>query len=159
MKRAVQFLNLAGVLALGVLCIAQWQNNRQLNQEINRLDHLRMDQSKKIDERDQTVQGQVRDLDTLREHLTRLTGELKEAEGKLALSTREAAQLSHERDELKQSVDQWAEAVADRDARLDEANESIHTLAGRLSDAILKFNELATNYNQAVTLLNERAGQ
>lgn len=147
--RALQFINLAGVLALGVLCVAQWQDNRQFNQEINRLEAIRLSQSEQL-------AGQARDLDSLRAHLPRLTGELKETEGKLALSQRAAAELGAERDQLKQSVKNWAEAVNARDEQIKAANEQILELAGQIKQTALKYNELATNYNALVTQLNER---
>ena len=147
--RVLHFINLAGVLALGVLCIAQWQDNRQFNQEINRLEAIRIDHSEKL-------ARQTTDLDSLRSHLTRLTGEVKETEGKLTLSQREASQLGIERDQLKQSVKTWADAVNARDEQIKAANEQIRELGENLNQATTKFNELATNYNGLVTQLNER---
>lgn len=157
--RVLQLLNLAGVLALAVLCAAQWQNNRQFNLEVNRLEAIRIDQSRKLDERGNTIAGQARDLDDLRQHLTRLTAEVKETEGKLALSQRDAAQCAAERDQLKESVRKWSEAVTARDERLRENQQQIRDLAANMSETTVKFNELATNYNAIVVQLNERTMQ
>jgi chromosome segregation ATPase len=156
MMRVMQFINLAGVLALAVLCVAQWQDNRQLNQEINRLEAIRLKQVEELDERQKTVIRQASDLESLRTHLTRLTGEAKETEGKLAVAQHDLAQLNSERDQLKQSVKDWAEAVKARDDQLRTANEQIQELAASVNDGASKYNELATNYNALVIKFNER---
>src|SRR5690606_23317403 len=93
MMRFLQFINLAGVLALGVLCAAQWHVNRRCNEEIIRLETIRIDQADKIEKQDSTIASQSGDLETLREHLKRLAVDAKETEGKLALAEREAAEL------------------------------------------------------------------
>jgi chromosome segregation ATPase len=156
MTRLLQFINLAGVLALAVLCVAQWQSNRQFNMEISRLEAIRLDQARKLDARDTTISGQARDLESLREHLTRLTGELKDAEGKRALAEREAARLSMERDQLKESVTNWVAAVKARDERIRENQNQLQEIAGRLSETVLEYNELATNFNASVQMLDAR---
>ena len=155
--RALHFINLAGVLAVGVLCVAQWQNNRQLNHEINRLEAIRIDHVEQIKRKDEAAAGQSRDLETLRAHLTVKVAELKETEGKLALARLEVSQLTVERDQVKESVKNWADAVKSRDEQLKTANAEIQELAGRVNDTAVKYNELATNYNAIVRQLNERA--
>lgn len=157
MIRWLQWLNLAGVLALAVLCVAQWRANRQVNLELQRLESIRLEQAKKLDERDRTIAGHIRDLETLREHLIRVTGESKEAQAHLTAARREVEQLAVMRDQLKQSVTNWTQAVSARDERIREHQEQIRELAGRLSQTVARYNELTTNYNSAVALLNERA--
>lgn len=156
MKNALVILNLIGVLALGVLCVAQWRMDRQLNAEIIRLETIRAEQSAQLAEREKTINGHVADLASLREHITRLTGELKETEGNRRNFERLAGQLAAERDQLQESVKKWSEAVDARDEQMRAANLQIQELAARCNDTVLKFNELATNYNAAVALLNER---
>ncbi len=156
MKNALVTLNLIGVLALGVLCVAQWRMDRRLNAELQRIEAIRADQSARLSEREKTIDGHVADLAALREHITRLTGELKETEGRLLDSERRAGHLASERDQLREAAKEWSEAVAARDEQLRSANLQIQELAARCNDTVLKFNELATNYNESVKLLNER---
>lgn len=159
MIRTLQYLNLVGILALGILSVAQWRMNQQLNLEINRFEQLRIDQSRKLDERDMTIAGYIRDLEELREHLTRLTGEQKETATKLRLAEQQSVQLTAERDQLKQSVKEWAEAVAARDEQLKLANQHIQELSANCNEAVLKYNDLADQYNTVVKELNERTRQ
>lgn len=154
--RVLSFINLAGLLALGVLCVAQWQDNRQLNQEINRLETIRIDQAEKLDDRDRTIGGQAEDLKILRDRLVELTESLKVTEGGLRLEEHKAAQLTVERDQLKESVKEWAEAVSRRDDRIRDNQIQIQEIAENLNETVLKYNDLAARYNESVDLLNER---
>jgi len=156
MKNALITLNLVGVLGLGVLCVAQWRMDRRLHAELERLEAVRVEQVQQLAERDRTINGQVSDLASLRDHITRLTGELKEIEGKFQGTERELGQVTSEREQLREAVKKWSAAVDARDEQMRAANLQIQELANRLNDTVLKFNELATNYNASVGLLNER---
>lgn len=154
MKR-LHYVNLAGVLALGALCVAQWQHDRRLNLELNRGEKVRLDQSARLEEQDRTARGLNADLAQFKEQFARSGNELHELRQKLRAAEGEVRQLARERDQLKSSVTNWAEAVAARDERLREAAEQIRTLADDLNASIRRFNELATNYNALVRERNE----
>lgn len=156
MKNGIIILNLVGVLGLGVLCVAQWRVDRRSNAEISRLEAIRGEQAQQLGEKDRTIGGHVADLAALREHLTRLAGDLKETEGRLHGAERELGQLTAEREQLRDAVKKWSAAVDARDEQIRAGNVRIQELAVRLNDTVHKFNELATNYNASVALLNER---
>ena len=136
------WLNGVGIVALSVLCISQWNVNRELNHGINRLEDLRQDQAEKLDERDATVVAQAHDLKNLRAHLTELTGELRKVEGELALAKNQVQML-------EENVKQWKSAVEERDKQIKFANERIRELVG-------EFNTLAENYKMLSEELNKR---
>src|SRR5687768_7251196 len=98
MNRAMQFINLVGVLLLVALCVAQWQVNRRTNLRAIELDRLGQEQRVTIGEQQKTIKGQAADLDAFREQLTRTHGTLKETETRLATVEGEVRQLSAERD-------------------------------------------------------------
>lgn len=154
--RLLSFINLAGVLALGVVCVAQWRGNRDLNLELARIEGIRMDQAAKLDERDRTISGQRRDIDALQAQVLSLTDALRETEGKLALEERLHSLAVSEREQLKDAVARWAQAVETRDARISENHDKIRELAERLNDVVARHNEIAASYNDVVKLLNER---
>jgi chromosome segregation ATPase len=154
--KTLSFINLAGVLALGVLCVSQWSLNRALNHEVNRLECIRMDQVSQLEERDTTLAHQAEDLSVLHGQITLLTSDLKETEGNLHTCERENSFLISEREQLKESVKKWAKAVADRDTRLKENHTQIQSLANDLNDVVQRHNELAAAYNDAIQTLNER---
>jgi chromosome segregation ATPase len=156
MKNTLVLLNLLGVLALSILCVAQWRVDRQLNMEINRLETIRLEQAARMVEQDQTVAGHVADLTSLREHLLRVTSELKETEGGLRLASHQVTQLTSEREQLRESVRKWAAAMEARDEQLLSASRQIQELAAHANQTVLQFNELATNYNAVVNILEER---
>ncbi len=64
--------------------------------------------------------------------------------------------LLAEIDQLRQSVTNWAAAVAERDNSVKEANARILSLSSDLNRAIEKFNELATNYRHVVEEVNRQ---
>jgi chromosome segregation ATPase len=179
MKR-LHYVNLIGVLAVAALCIVQWRMNRQLNLEVRQLDRIRQEQEWKLLEQEHATKGISSDLEVFRSQFERADAETKEAARKLAAVERLVAQLERERDQLKQSVTNWAAAVAERDERyaretaqlrqsvtnwagavaqrderLKEANTRLRELGNELNARTAKFNELATNYNATVQRLNE----
>jgi len=157
--RLLSFINLAGVLALGVLSISQWSENRQLNQEINRLEAIRIDNAKKLDERDHTIAGNLEDIETLRNQILSITDLLKTTEGELNTEEKLNARLTAESEQLKASIGKWAKAVEIRDQRIAEDHSKIKDLAERLSDVVERHNDLAASYNDVAKVLNERTKQ
>jgi chromosome segregation ATPase len=155
MNRRLQYLNLFGVLALAGLCVFQWRMNRQLNLETNRLEKTRIEQTAQIEEQSKKLKGTTDDLETFREQLTRANLSLKEQTDKSAASETQIEILTLERDELKKSLAKWTNAVAERDRQLKESNTQIQKLADDLNAAVVKHNQLATNYNAVVKDLNE----
>lgn len=155
MNRCIQILNLIGVLVLASLCVFQWQINRNLNIETNHLEKIRQEQTSLLAERDKTIKGQTTDLDTFRTQLERTLAELKEAEGKNTAHERQLAQLVQDNEALKTSIAEWTAAVRARDERLREGNERITAFAARTDEAVRKFNQLASDYNDVVRQLNE----
>jgi chromosome segregation ATPase len=155
-NRALQLFNLFGVVMLAGLCAVQWQTNRHLNLEINRLEKIRLEQSARNDDQRRQIEGCAADLDSFREQLARVNASAGESHGRLGAAEKELAQLSAERDQLKTSVTNWAEAVSIRDARLKENHEQLQKLADDRNEAVTRFNDLAAKYNAAVSDLNGR---
>ena len=48
MNRFLHWFNLAGVLALALLCVVQWRLNRQLNLELNAAEKARQQQAARL---------------------------------------------------------------------------------------------------------------
>jgi len=155
MNRALQYLNLVGVVAVGALCVTQWQVNRRANLEVIGLEKVRQGQSAKIEEQGRTLKGYALDLDSFREQLSRTAASLKETDSKLIVTERQLQQLDLERQQLKTSVTNWAAAVTARDEQLRQINERLTKLAVDRNDAVEKFNDLAAKYNGVVKDLNE----
>lgn len=154
MNRGLQYFNLIGVLALTALCVFQWRMNRRLNLEINQLQKTGISQTAQFDEQSKKLKGRSEDLETFREQLTRASLNLKKQTDKSVGNERQIERLTAERDELKNNLSKWTNAVAERDRRLKENNAQIQKLANDLNAAVLKHNQLATNYNAAVKDLN-----
>jgi methyl-accepting chemotaxis protein len=155
----LQYLNLFGVLVLGGFCVVQWRVNRDLNLEITRLERVRIEQLTQLEERDRVIQDYLADLDQFREQLSRVTNRLKETEGDLAATRLELAQLTQERDQLRISVSNWADAVAARDEQLEEAAGQLARFGADRNDAVTRFNELAEKHNEVIHELNDRTRQ
>jgi methyl-accepting chemotaxis protein len=154
MNRRLQFINFFGVVVLTVLCVAQWQANRRLNLQMNRLEKIRIQQSAKLEEQSKKIKGYVEDLEDFREHIDKNGARLKEQTEKARSAEATARRLSAECEQLKSSVSNWANAVNERDARLKENSETIRVLTTKANGAVEKFNQLATNYNSVVKDLN-----
>jgi chromosome segregation ATPase len=150
MNGRLNYLNLFGVFALAVLCIAQWQRDRGLNLEIGHLDQVRLQEAAKIDEQAGLLKGLNDDLGQLKTSLGNEQSLRSQAEQKVVSTEGANQQLTLERDQLKATITNWANAVALRDERMKEANGRIEQLAADLNASIRKYNELVTNRNAAV---------
>ncbi|HEY4245322.1 MAG TPA: hypothetical protein VGM64_00635 [Lacunisphaera sp.] len=155
MSRTLTWLNLAGVVALALLCVFQWRTNRTLNLDVNALEKNRQLQVIKIGEQEMNIQGLSADLENFRTQLTRAQGELRDTSAKLSTGERDHAQLSAERDQLKDNIEKWTAAVRLRDQRIAEANDRIRDAGHRLKESADKFNQLATRYNDIVKQMDE----
>jgi chromosome segregation ATPase len=154
MSRRLHYWNLFGVLALGVLCVFQWRHDRQLNLELNEGKKTLQAQERQLAENAKAMDGLRGDLAGFKESYTSARAEASELQKKLQGQERENAQLTGERDQLKESITNWAAAVKARDERLKETNVRLTELANKLNESITKFNSLATNYNSVVDQLN-----
>ena len=150
MNGRLKYMNLFGVFALAVLCIAQWQRDRRLNLEIGHLDQVRLQQGAKIDEQASLLKGLNEDLGQLKTSLGNEQGLRSQAEQKVVSSEGANRQLAVERDQLKAAITNWVNAVEVRDECMKEANARIEQLADDLNASIRKYNELVTNRNAAV---------
>lgn len=155
MSRRLQFVNLVGVLVLVAICLLQWRRDRALNHEFNQNEKIRLEQQEKITGQEKQLRGLTDDLTGLKEHLRRTQDELVEQRKKSQTLERDQLQLTTEHAALQESLTNWMAAVMLRDERLSNANERIRDLAEQLEASVLKFNELATNYNSVVKDLNE----
>jgi chromosome segregation ATPase len=156
-NRALQWINLVGVLALAALCAVQWRVNRRVNLQVIALEQTGDEQAAQIAERDKTIKSYVADLDEFRQRLKLAESQLTELDDKLRLTVRERDQLVVDRnaliklrDELKASLEKWQAAVAERDAALAKATDQIKALAADRNEAVARFNELAEKYNGIV---------
>ena len=157
MKRVITWINLAGAVVLAILCVAQWQRDRKLNLEVNRLQKEHYAQQQKISEQEKAGNGLKADLARFKEQFKETHTEANEARSALRQIQQENAQLATERDQLKASVTNWSRAVAERDQGLRELDERLRETAARLNDSILKYNEVTTNYNASIRRFNELA--
>ena len=110
--KKLQWVNLVGVLALAVLCIAQWQRDRRMNLELRALEKARHAQDEKIAEQEKNARGLSEDLSHFKQKFQDANTDLSAARESLRTLTKEKTQLANERDQLKTSVTNWAAAVA-----------------------------------------------
>jgi chromosome segregation ATPase len=155
--KPLQWINLFGVLGLAALCVFQWQRDRRLNLEVNRLEAMRQRHEQKIADQEKAARALNDDLSHFKEKFQAGHSELAEASTNVSKLKRENSQLGNERDQLKMSLTNWTKAVTERDERLREANARLQELSTRLNDSVGKFNELATNYNASVQRFNDLA--
>lgn len=167
--KIVGYFNLLGVLALGILCAAQWQVNRNLNLKVISLEKTRARQDQKIAEQDKRIEGDAADLQDLRERLEQSDKSLREAQATVTSLQRDVARATAERDRaladrktlldererVKTILDQYVAAVAQRDGVIKQANIDIQGLVDQRNDAIARFNSLATQYNAMVKEEND----
>jgi chromosome segregation ATPase len=156
MKR-LGWINLFGVVALAALCAVQWQRDRHLNLEVNRLEKERQIHQEKISEQQKAASGLSADLARFKEQFKEAHADASGTRSTLRKVEQENAQLTRERDQLKASVTNWAAAVTVRDQTIREVNDRLRDTTARLNDSVRKFNDLATNYNASIKRFSELA--
>lgn len=156
MNRVLAWVNFGGVLALAVLCAVQWTTNRAVQLEVRRLEQVRREQAARLEEQETAARAMSADLEDFRTRLAGSLQEVREAEEKAARFERESMELAAERDAYKARIEQWAEAVAARDAQLETLQAQLQQAAAARNEATQRFNELATRYNSVVEDLNTR---
>jgi hypothetical protein len=145
---------LLGIIALAVLCTVQWQRDRKLNLEVNRLEKIRIGQEQTIAEQARAIQGSTRDLNIFKDQFADTRSNLLDARKTLEATELENTRLMDERNQLKASVTNWMHAVAVRGERLADMEKQARSLAEKVNQSVRKYNELATNYNSVVEQLN-----
>lgn len=155
MNRRLSYFNLAGVAALAVLCAVQWNVNRRLHLALFASEKTRFNEEERIAALEQTGRGMSNDLSQFKRQIVSEHELGQERLDHVEGLERTNAALLMQRTELMESVTNWARAVHDRDDLVKEANERIRSLSSELNNAILKFNRLATNYDQVVEELNQ----
>ncbi|MFO1487078.1 MAG: hypothetical protein U1F65_01235 [Verrucomicrobiota bacterium] len=155
MNRALPYLNLCGVVVLALLCGLQWRQNRRLNLDLNDALKTRLTQEQKLAESEQSLQGVNEDLARFKTQFTRTQEDLTAAREQQRSAERAQELATAERDQLKAGLTNWMHAVAERDTRLQEANDRITEVAGHLRESVQKFNLLVTNHNEVVARYNE----
>jgi len=164
MNRPLQWFNLAGVLALALLAVIQWQANRHVNLQLINAEAAELRQSRGLAEKDQTIQGNIEDMNEFRARVAKAATELEEqcsavkaAEDKLAGVEAERARLAASVEGLKAALEQWKAAVAARDTELKQADARAAGLVTDRNEAVGRFNDLATKYNAAQDQLKQAA--
>jgi len=155
MNRALQYLNFFGVLALAALCTLQWQHDRRLNLQAIQLEKIHEAQQQKISDQEETARGLSADLMDFKQRFKLEHDDLEDTKKKLRKNESTVASLTAEREQLRESITNWTAAVSQRDALMKEANSRIEEVSTQLNASIVKYNELATNYNNVVKDLNE----
>ena len=159
MNRKLNILNFLGIVALAVLCGFQWKKTRDLHTHSVSQEIAIRDLEKRLADREQALKLTQTDLEEFRQKLISTHESLKKEETLTQKLRSNVEQLDLEREELKNAVTKWAEAVRVRDDRLKELSEKLNTLAEERNATVAKYNELATKHNETVELLNERTKQ
>ena len=139
------WINGVGVIALAVLCVAQWADARRVRLE---LDATLSDRDAIVGElatARQSVEDQASDIDRFRQTINDL---------RTRLETAEAGAASGEG--MDQALDEWKRAVEERDARLVEYEQTLDQLVADMEERTQAYNSLAEQYNELVAELDER---
>jgi DNA gyrase/topoisomerase IV subunit A len=157
MNKALEKLNLLGVLALAALCVVQWRVNREANTAVVRMEKAQQEQSAKIAEQEKEIAGNRADLESFRSQLIATKSSETELSRKVVEAERANRQLTVEVEGLKESLTNWVVAVRERDVQLQRAATEIKGVVEARDEAIEKYNALAKTHNQLVADVNRAA--
>ncbi len=152
MTRILTVFNLTGVLVLVGLGVTQWKQNGQLHRDLTASEKVRAAQEQELADQTRQIAGLGADLEEFRGRFSLAESQLKEAQTQLKESQAALTRTTVERDQLRNAVDKWREAVTQRDAVIQKAKEQIATLVTERNGAVAKFNDLALKYNHLATM-------
>lgn len=140
MNRLLPWLNLGGVLALGLLCGVQWHQNWRLTLRRAELEQRAHLQSQSLADQAQRLDRAAADIAELR------TAAESNSLARVQLDAAKAAnhRLAAERDQLRTSLQRWTTALEERDHALESAHARIGELTRRLNETIGTPSELVT---------------
>ena len=166
MNRVLTIINLAGVLILAAVCLAQWRVDHHLNMQVQNLEAQSFRQGAQIADQQKTIAGAAADLDDFRARLTHANEAVSEAQSKLKAAATQQDQTARERDRyqataaaLQESLGKWVAAVSAHDETLKQSEAQLLKLSNERNDAVAKFNDLAAKYNAGVDDLKRAAEQ
>lgn len=139
------WINGVGVIALAVLCVAQWADSRRIRTELDGALSDRDAIAGELATARQSVEDQASDIDRFRETINDLRARLEKAEAGAASG-----------EGMDQALDEWKRAVEERDARLAEYEQTLNQLAADMEERTKAYNGLADQYNELVEELDER---
>src|SRR5579862_7329899 len=99
MNRFLHIFNAVGVLALAILCVIQWQANRQFNLRVIALEKDAIGMKEQLNQKEKAIKGNVADLDDFRGRLETSEEARKQSDNKLKTITGERDHLTVERDQ------------------------------------------------------------
>src|SRR5690349_7464292 len=107
MNKALEKLNLLGVLALAALCVFQWRVNREANTAVVKMEKAEHALNVKIAEQEKEIAGNRADLETFRSQLMATKSSEAEFSRKFAEADKANRQLTVEVEGLKESLTNW----------------------------------------------------
>lgn len=155
MNRALNWLNLAGVGLLALLCLAQWKTNLSLHQAVRQHTAALQRQTELQHQEREKFATQDRATENLRQELIRWRDLSQASAQRLASAEQELRRLQSERQRDQTNLQAWTAAVAARDERLQQNQRSLQSLLQERDDAVRQFNELAARHNQVVRELDQ----
>lgn len=155
MNRFLSLFNLFGVVLLSVICGIQWETNRRLQLERLAQTKTQGELVAKIEEQASQIRDTNADRDRFREQLGKASGTRKELGDELAALRNERAAWLMERNTLRSNIVAWTDAVAARDARIQEVNQALERVARERNAQTEAFNRLAEKHNATVQRLND----
>ena len=157
MNFALNILNFLGVGLLVGLCAIQWKHDGELAHAKAQLEQVRTEQVTKIADQEAAIKSSAADLDDTRQHLTASEAALKDSQSKLQAMTRLRDQSESQRDQLAKenvqqriTIEKWSKVVAEREQALKQAGELAQKAQADRNEAVVKFNDLVTKYNEAI---------
>lgn len=147
-SRFLPFLNLAGCVAITAIIGAQWIKERGMEQTISSLETKASEARSRYDAekvRSAALENDVRQLKDSIESMMETRRQTEEAMAKLVAErdawNADAANATSINAANQEQLKTWEAAVAERDTRIRELNESLSQSRARLNEAIAKLKE------------------
>ncbi len=166
-------LNFGLLLALGGLCVFQWNTERIARGRIDGLLKSESGLTRQLGESNESLKAAREDLDTFRTQILALKTQGDEQAATIRTQTAQIARLESSESSLTKQLDHWKQAVTEYTAAVKARDEQITGLVQqrdqfyeankasivRANAAVAALNDLNQKYSEVVTHYNELVAQ
>lgn len=154
MAKKLDYLNLAFLAILGVICLLQWDKERGLSHRVADLQKNVRDQEGRITQQNETIHHSEEDLADFKKRISDYQAKFDLQNATIRTNKAELFKLALLEHEHTNQIAEWEKAVEDyrsvvtnRDANIKVLLEQRETLVAANKQTAEKFNGLITDYN------------
>ncbi len=155
MSKYFDYLNLALLVGLGGLCIAQWSSEKEYSHQLTDLRQTSSSQAAKLTAQEETIQHAHEDTEEFKHEIVAFKTQADENNALIRQQKAELFQLNAEKGKLSTQLAEWQKALTEYKSAIAGRDENIKTLLSQREELVSANRDVAAKANQAVAAYND----